>query len=297
MKEQKLRNTSFLSFGRLQNLKNGTKIMLIIFILISLIGTLYAHEFGTHSQQLLLVLFGFTSPQELVSEPNHDATSKAYELLSRAIAVAIDETNKKKGGSNSYKELRQYLVGTGVSMPNPESFKIDNWYHRQVCHQGFDYQYNDEKNNARWEIGRKLLVDVASVAFTNGSKKTNPAVAEFVAMISYYTHLIGDLEIGETESLKNIGTYKGLVSELIVKTKNYGNKLRNKAQIDSLVKELENLNLRMPSTNPTGQGEQRTVNSNKIFKVLSQYIPEILSNNVDPIFIFNIKHNALQNVA
>ena len=266
------------------------KVILILIFLVDAVGIIWAHGAGIHSEQLCHVLFGYQSAAELNAKTNPQ-TKEAYELIRRAIAVAIDETNKGDKHSTDYTNLRANLVGR-VRIPEPAAFKITNKFHRQVCHQGFDYIYNNPTSQARWQTGRQLLINVVSEAFGK-PRPLNPSTAEFIAMISYYTHLIGDLEKGETHSMKgsnstvNIGTYSGMLSELITKIKVYGGKLPNKASIDELVNELSKLRPLMPRVSPTTLGEERTVYSTKIFNILSKYVPQIISNNVDAGFIFN----------
>lgn len=266
------------------------KIIISFLVLIYTGGLLWAHGAGVHSQQLCYVLFGYQSAAELNAKTNPQ-TTRAYELIRRAIAVAIDETNKGGKHSDDYTYLQKNLAGQ-VRIPTPSAFKITNRFHRQVCHQGFDYKYNNQASQARWQTGRQLLIDVVAKAFGT-PRPLNPAVADFIAMISYYTHLIGDLEEGETHSMKgtnstvNIGTYSGMLSELITKIKVYGEKLPNHALIDELVNELGKLRPKMPTSSPTILGEERTRYSTDIFNVLSEYVPEIISNNVDAVFIFN----------
>lgn len=260
------------------------------------VSNCFAHGSGVHSEQLVYVLFGYQSAAELNQKANLQ-TKQAYELIRRAIAVAIDETNKGGKHSDDYTYLRNNLAGQ-VRIPAPSAFRITNRFHRQVCHQGFDYKYNNQASQARWQTGRQLLIDVVSKAFGT-PRPLNPAVADFIAMISYYTHLIGDLEEGETHSLKgtnspvNIGTYSGMLSELITKIKVYGEKLPNKASIDDLVNDLWKLRPSMPTSSPTTLGEKRIQYSTDIFNVLSEYIPEIISNNVAAGFIFNTNPPAL----
>jgi hypothetical protein len=261
-----------------------------IFVLIYASGFLWAHGAVVHSQQLCYVLFGYQSATELNTETNTQ-TTRAYELIRRAVAVAIDETNKGGKHSEDYNYLRRNLAGR-VRIPDPSAFSITNKFHRQVCHQGFDYHYDNPASKSRWQTGRQLLINVVSEAFGN-PRPLNPAVADFIAMISYYTHLIGDLEEGETHSMNginsivNIGTYRGMLSELITQIKVYGAKLPNKASIDELVNEMGKLSPKMPASSPTTLGEERTKYSIDIFNVLSEFVPEIISNNVDAGFIFN----------
>ena len=281
-------------------LKISKNILFSVLFFVFAIGSLGAHGAGKHSEQLCYVLFGYSSAAELNAQSN-TKTVQAYELVRRAIAVSIDETYKGEKISSDYAYLRKNLAGR-ISMPEPSSLRITNKFHRQVCHQGFDYFYNNSTSQNRWQVGRRFLIDVVSAAFSN-PREINPAVAEFIAMISYYTHLLGDLEEGETNSLKganspiNIGTYNGIVDELIRKIKTYGDKLPNKSQIDTLVEELMNLKREMPSVSPTTLGAQRTTHSAKIFFLLSQYIPKIVSNNIDSGFVLNTTPNTLSNVA
>ncbi len=287
---------SSLSLSRKANnarmkLNNWTKrIIISSLILIYVSGLLFAHGAGVHSQQLCYVLFGYQSSAELNTKTNSQ-TTRAYELIRRAIAVAIDETNKGGKHSDDYNYLRRNLAGQ-VRIPTPSAFSITNRFHRQVCHQGFDYKYNNKASQARWQTGRQLLIDVVAKTFGN-PRTLNPAVSDFIAMISYYTHLIGDLEEGETYSMKgtnstvNIGTYSGMLSELITKIKVYGERLPNSALIDDLIEELGKLRPKMPTNSPTTLGEERTKYSTDIFNVLSEYVPKIISNNVDAGFIFN----------
>ncbi len=277
------------------------KALLVSFLFIVVIlDTAGAHGAGVHSQQLGYVLFGYQSASELNANVNAE-TTRAYELIRRAVAVAIDETNKGGKHSSDYDYLRKNLAGR-VRIPEPSAFAITNKFHRQVCHQGFDYIYNNPASAARWQTGRQLLISTVSAAFGN-PRPLNPAVAEFIAMISYYTHLIGDLEEGETHSLKganstvNIGTYSGMLNELMTKIKVYGEKLPNNALIDDLVKALGKLKPSMPSSEPTTLGINRTIYSVQIFEILAEYIPEIISNNVDASFVFNTHPASLQQVA
>lgn len=276
---------------------------LVLFILLIGIQFVGAHDTGVHSAQLGYVLFGYQSGAEINSKTNRK-TTEAYELIRRAIAVAIDETNKGGKHSSDYEYLRKELAGRMV-VPKAEDFRITNKYHRQVCHQGFDYTYNNPASQTRWQTGRRFLINVVAVAFGN-PRPLNPSVAEFIAMIAYYTHLIGDLEEGETHSMKgrnstiNIGTYNGLISELITKISNYGMKLPNKSMVDELVEELSDLKPSMPTVAPTSMptlGLNRTEYSTQIFEALAEYIPDIISNNVDSGFIFNTNAIPLEQAA
>ena len=164
------------------------------------VSNCFAHGSGVHSEQLVYVLFGYQSAAELNQKANLQ-TKQAYELIRRAIAVAIDETNKGGKHSDDYTYLRNNLAGQ-VRIPAPSAFRITNRFHRQVCHQGFDYKYNNQASQARWQTGRQLLIDVVSKAFGT-PRPLNPAVADFIAMISYYTHLIGDLSRSTNNNIEH----------------------------------------------------------------------------------------------
>ena len=269
---------------------------IVFFIVLFLcLNGLAAHKAGPHSNQICNVVFGFANSEEL-----HIATSKsiggsktdkANQLLGQAAAVAIDFINKMERDSDietkDYKKLESNIAGA-VRLPRPRELAIVTQVgkHRQVCHQGFDYYYGNPEYNARWQKGRELLIDVAAYAFGN-PRPINSATAEFIAMIVYYTHLIGDLEKGETDSLGGIGNYAGMKNELANQISIYGKRLQNPALVTTLVSELRKLNL--PSTKPEQLHEQRTVYSVQIFDVLSDYIPQIISNNVDSTYVFNIQ--------
>lgn len=270
------------------------RIAFLLMLVLCLDG-LAAHNAGQHSNQICNVVFGFSNSGEL-----HIATSKsiggsktdkANQLLGQAAAVAIDFHNQMNRDSDirneAYKKLESNLLGA-VKLPRPRELAIVTQVgkHRQVCHQGFDYYYGNPEHNARWQKGRKLLIDVAAYAFGN-PRPINSATAEFIAMIVYYTHLIGDLEEGETDSLGGIGNYAGMKNELANQISNYGKRLQNPALVTTLVSELRKLNL--PATKPEQLHELRTVYSVQIFDVLSEYVPQIISNNVDSTYEFNIQ--------
>lgn len=253
---------------------------------------IFAHDAGPHSNQICKVVFGFENSLELYNKvhtlPGGEKTIDANNLLGSAAAVAIDFFNNKSRESDyrstDYKKLETGLLGA-VKIPRPRELVIVAWKHREVCHQGFDYSYLNRESQARWDNGRQLLIDVVSYAFGK-PRPINPATADFIAMIVYYTHLIGDLEKGETDSLMKIGNYSAMRNELANQINLYGILLPNPAHVSTLVKELRNLKL--PSIKPELLQANRTVYSMKIFDVLSEYIPQIISNNVDPSYVFNI---------
>ena len=257
---------------------------------------LYSYSAGTHSDQLCQVLFGYENGKALHDNVGDTESTKAFDLMRRAIAVAIDETYKKGTSSNDYKELRKKLAEKGVSIPAAELFEINNLLHRQVCHQGFDHYYSNSKYQNRWNVGRKLLIDTARAAFTYQNQKPNEPVVVFIAMISYYTHILGDLEEGETVSMKgvasqsNIGSFSGFVNELISKITFYGGQLSNQTLVSTLVQELNKISFVMPSETASkisGGNAQRKILGFQIRNVLRNYIPQIIQNNVNSIFIFN----------
>lgn len=272
------------------------KSILLINICFFICLPLFSYSAGTHSEQLCQVLFGYENYQTLYENTGNTESTKAFELMRRAIAVAIDETYKKGTSSNDYKELRKDLTEKGVVIPAAEKFEINNLLHRQVCHQGFDYSYTNSKYQNRWDVGRKLLVDTARAAFTYQNQKPNEPTAVFIAMISYYTHILGDLEEGETVSMKgsasqgNIGSFNGFVNELSRKISYYGGQLSNQTSISILQRELNSLLSMMPfetASKLSGGNVQRKALGLQIRNVLRKYIPQIIQNNVNSIFQFN----------
>lgn len=295
------------------------KVTFLMLILFNIQNYLIAHDLNGHSRDLCRVLFGFEYVDNKVFEKDNDTfkndtnenTNTAFQVMRYAIAVAIDNTGDEK--TESYKGLKDYIKVCKASDLKMTNYKIGN--HREFCHEGFDYVYkevskeeektlankNVNKKNKRWKIGRKLLIDAASYAFTYKNRKPNKPTAEFVAMISYYTHILGDLEEESTEPMvgSNMCNFKSFVLELSNQIYKYGNRLGNKAHIDTLIDKLRRL---MPSmTAVTYQKDEeitiRKYYSNKIFTVLEEYIPQIIKNNVDSNFEFNTNKTSLQNVA
>ena len=270
--------------------------LICIMICFALCLPLYSYPAGIHSEQLCQVLFGYENGKALHDNVGDTESTKAFDLMRRAISVAIDETYNKGTPSNDYKELRKKLAEKGVSIPAAELFEINNLLHRQVCHQGFDHYYSNSKYQNRWNVGRKLLIDTARVAFSYQNQKPNEPIAVFIAMISYYTHILGDLEKGETVSMKgvasqgNIGSFSGFVNELSSKISFYGGQLSNQCSIATLVQELNKISIIMPSETASklsGGNTQRKVLGLQIRNVLRNYIPQIIQNNVNSIFRFN----------
>lgn len=268
------------------------KLILLSYLIVFSLNILYAHSAGPHSNQICKVVFGFENNLDLYNkvhtQPGGYKTIEANNLLGYAAAVSVDFTNNKSREidyrTKDYKNLETALLGA-VKIPRPRELVIVNWNHREVCHQGFDYSYPDQDYQARWDKGRELLIDIVSYAFGK-PRPINPATAEFIAMIVYYTHLIGDLEKGETDSLENIGNFSSMRYELANQISLYGGLLPNPAHVAPLVSELRKLQL--PAIKPELLQAQRTAYTTKILNVLAEYVPQIISNNVDSSYVFNI---------
>lgn len=283
--------------------------LIIILFIISV--PLFGYKAETHSMHLCQVLFGYNNSEELnnavISSTDTDGgkTQEAYECMRRAVSVAIDEQFKKGQPSNDYKELRKRVVPKGVRIPNIEEFEIRNLLHRQQCHQGFDYMYSNADYNKRWQIGRKLLIDVARVSFTSeGGVIPYESTVEFIAMISYYTHILGDLETGETDSLmrtqNKLGSFKGFVHELIQKINTYGYRLKDTTGINQLITELRICSYTMPAESASSLNNSNTYRpllGENIRLILRSYIPQIISRNIDPSFYLNTNNITQQKVA
>ena len=282
-----------------------TAVVLLSWLFINI--PLEAHGTGKHSEQIGYVLFGYSSAAELNASSN-EQTKRAYELIRRAVAVAIDNKGIK---NDDYKNLGERLRGSSIRIPviseeenkeeeNKNELLITNKYHRQVCHQGFDYKYKNPESDKRWNgVGRKFLIDVVREAFSYKGSQPNDATATFIAMIAYYTHILGDLEEGETKSMSQngIGTFSGFSMQFAQKIDSYGKDLANQSSIKNLVKELKKLNMPSGRADQLGSEFERCKYSSQIFNVLSKYIPRIIQNNVDPIFKINTNIKALPNVA
>lgn len=272
---------------------------------------LFGYDAKTHARHLCQVLFGYNNSEELnnavSSSTDGGKTQEAYECMRRAVSVAIDEQFKKGKASNDYKELRKRVVHKGVRIPNIEEFEIRNVRHREQCHQGFDYTYSNTEYNKRWQIGRKLIIDVARVSFTS-ERGVIPyeSTVEFIAMISYYTHILGDLEIGETKSMKtkdsqnNLGSFKGFIYELIQKINTYGYRLKDTSGINQLISELRICSYTMPAESASSLNNgntDRQLLGEKIRSILRSYIPQIISRNIDSSFCLNTNSITQQKVA
>ena len=263
-----------------------------LYLLIS-VSMLFAHTAGPHSNQICKVVFGFENSFELNNRvhtlPGGKKTIEANKLLGYVAAVSIDFNNNMNRDADirtkDYKNLEK-LKGK-VKIPSPRELVIVTQIgkHRQVCHQGFDYDYINHEWQTRWQKGKQLLIDVVSYAFGK-PRPVNPATAKFIAMIVYYSHIIGDLEEGETDSLGNIGNFYAMKNELANQIFLYGNQLPNPAHVSSLVAELRNL--QFDSTKPELLQAKRFEYTTKLLDKLSEYVPQIISNNVDPSYVFNI---------
>ena len=285
------------------------KIIFLMLILFNIKNYLIAHDSKGHSRDLCRVLFGFEYVNNKVFEKDDDTfkndtndfTNKAFKLMRYAIAVAIDNTGDE---TEEYKELKDLLQGSSVRMPRisekaeENELLITNMYHRQVCHQGFDYVYSNPKSNKRWnDVGRKLLINVAREAFAYKSRKPDDATATFIAMIAYYTHILGDLGEGETKWMKNsVGTFYKFLNELILKIDSYGKGLKDSSCINELLTKLRS-SQPIKSTIRADKEVKRVAYSEQILEIVSEYIPKIISNNVDSNFKFNTNKTSLQNVA
>lgn len=277
--------------------------------------SLEAHGMGKHKEQIGYVLFGYANAATAYSNTNQ-CTMQAYNLIGEAVAAAIDYKGSEISGYSELKRTYQNCISRSgvINFPSlDKELKIEHVSfagHREYCHQGFDYTYSESDNypnekNARWSFGRKLLIDATRYAFTYGNEIPNNSTSEFIAMIAYYVHLLGDLEEDSTKTMKgtnNLGTFKGFLTELANKISVYGNKLGNKAVVSNLVYELRKLIPSMPTV--TYQKAKTDVEkayrkqySDKIFDILVQYVPLIIKNNVNSIFKFNTNQSDFQNVA
>lgn len=268
------------------------KLVVFLYVFVSM-NMLFAHTAVHHSNQICKVVFGFENSLELYNKvhalPGGGKTIEANKLLGYVAAVSIDFTNNMNRDvdirTKDYKNLEE-LKGK-VKIPSPRELVIVTQIgkHRQVCHQGFDYIYANPEFQARWTKGKKLLIDVVSYAFGQ-PRPINPATEKFIAMIVYYSHIIGDLEEGETDSLGYIGNFHAMKNELANQISLYGNQLPNPAHVSTLVAELRKL--QFPSTKPELLQAKRFEYTMKILNILAEYIPQIISNNVDPSYVFNI---------
>jgi hypothetical protein len=224
-----------------------TKVTVICFVLLLLAVPIFSASGDFHNVHIGYTIFGYKSYEELnkalnpLGIENYDNTTlSAYYLLSNASQLAIDFTNAKQLTSDEetqlYRNTKERYNKSGNILPDARSFEITDYEHRNVCHQGFDHIYTDafgsvnDERNRRWlKVGRPVLINAAKAAFS-----TDTVTAEFIAMITYYTHMVADLAEGNSNCMKSLKSFKGLVDELLLKISTYGNKLMNTEFVSSL---------------------------------------------------------------
>ena len=273
---------------------------------------LFAHGWGRHGNDLCFAMFGYS---QKTYQPNNgnvdemyellgmdDTYCQAFEIIKNAVAVAIDYSNAGKNDT-AYNYLLNIKGNFKHGLPGKYELAVStrsvgNGNHRNMCHQGFDFNYEEyylshyhtkdakefevqlkrrKELDKRWSLGRQLLIDSASYAFKLNSN--NDSIATLIAMNAYYIHLLGDLETNEYKALHPIDSYHALLSEYISKIQFYGMQLPR--QSSSLVNSMvDRMNIYL-KTLKTGIIEGKDLVSFKytkgILNILHEYLPEIIN--------------------
>lgn len=271
------------------------RLIIYVAFLLLVVCPVSAFEEGEHSNHLCYTIFGYIDDaaiQEALNPdriPDYDKTEggrtlRAYYIVKDAIAVAIDN---KGTSSNSYTNIKQRLSFT----PSLSDLKVHAKKHREACHQGFDYKYkssmkksNWDRLNARWlDVGRPFLIKAMKNAFS-----TDENTSTFIAMVAYYTHLIGDLAQGETGSMLELADFSKMASELEAKIKYYGNKLKHAEKIMLLCNEIKMVKATFVS-GTVQDSAVRDYYSKLLLDALAEYVPSVIYSNLEnPAYKFNM---------
>ncbi len=163
-----------------------------------------------HRSDICYVIFNGKNEEELDEEQQ-----KSLDLLATAIAFSIDENGLKLAAREpAYNAFvgkvseKNPSIGSMLPPCNEDIFPPIGWgrVHRVYCHNGFYCDnYGRVKFPERWVNARdKILVPTAAAAFNldNSPQSDDYVKAEIMAIVAYYTHIMGDVYEGDVSLMR-----------------------------------------------------------------------------------------------
>ncbi len=189
-------------------------------IILGLSFTCFAKNAEGHNEDILYIIYDSSDYYSFAKKSSPDVLH-SYWIVSDASAFAIDEQGMNKD-QKKYKDLQDNVkktrTGFDYSFPAYSEFlSIGGGSHRAYNHQGFYYDYRDRtmkgedgietnKYLDRWELGRdKVLIPAVAAAFGIERNEQQIVKAEAIAIIVYYSHILGDLYEGSERSVNQLG--------------------------------------------------------------------------------------------
>lgn len=203
------------------------KLLLIFLLLYILTASLFCKDSTGHNADILEIIYGFSDYNKFIEEYGSESDIVlSYWIVSDSAAFAIDEQGMGKN-EDKYASLQKNVAtsktGASLILPSYSKFpSIGGGSHRAYNHQGFYWNYDERtdlegvnKYLERWLLGRdKILIPCVATAF---GLSIGDAKAEVIAVIVYYSHMIGDLLEGTERSVQqmtNITSYYYLMMNL-----------------------------------------------------------------------------------
>lgn len=198
----------------------GMKKKLLFFLILFFSFICFAKNVEGHNADILYIIYGSPNYNSFEKKSSPDVRL-SYWIVSDASAFAIDEQGMGKN-REKYKNLQENVqktrTGANYVFPTSSEFpSIGGGSHRAYNHQGFYYDYreraveNDDgivtnKYLDRWELGRdEILIPAVAAAFGIEMNDQEKVKAEAIAIIVYYSHILGDLYEGSEKSVKQLG--------------------------------------------------------------------------------------------
>lgn len=189
--------------------------------------TLFCKDSNGHNADILEIIYGYTDYDKFINEYGTDSDIVlSYWIASDSAAFAIDEQGMGKT-EDKYNSLQANVsaskTGASLILPFYSQFpSTGGGSHRAYNHQGFYWNYDERTDTEggnkyleRWMLGRdEILIPCIATAF---GLSVGDAKAEAIAVIVYYSHMIGDLFEGTERSVQqmtNITSYYYLMMNL-----------------------------------------------------------------------------------